>query len=217
LRGERHDRRVSASGDTGRAATSRAAHFAMAAARCSAVQSRGRRRASVKKIRHFCRPLSIQAFAERPLAMNAFTDPVFAAYSLAVAVLIATLYGLGFATAKTRADRKAVLNHEDVGVNKGASVVEIEHPDVQRIKRAHLNLIENAVPFFAIGMLYTMTAPSLTFARALFAIFVLVRLFHAFFYLSAKQPWRTLSFVVGALVNVIMLVQVLRTLLPAMF
>jgi microsomal prostaglandin-E synthase 1 len=148
--------------------------------------------------------------------MNAFTDPVFQAYSLAVVAVIVTLYGLGFNTAKIRAERKAVLNPEDVGVNKGAKVVDLEHPDVQRIKRAHLNLIENAVPFFAIGLLYTMTAPSLTFARALFTIFVVVRLFHAFFYLSAKQPWRTISFAIGTAVNVIMIVQVLRTLLPAM-
>lgn len=145
-----------------------------------------------------------------------FRDPVFQAYALSVAVLVTALYGLGFHTAKTRAARKIVINHEDVGINGGAKVADLEHVDVQRIKRAHLNLLENAVPFFAIGFLYTLTAPGLGFARALFAVFVVIRLFHAVFYLSAKQPYRTLSFAVGALVNLTMVVQVLRVVVPAM-
>lgn len=144
------------------------------------------------------------------------TQPVFASYALAVCVLVVTLYGLGFNTAKVRAERKIVVNAEDVGVNPGARVADNEHPDVLRIKRAHLNLIENAVPFFVIGGLYSLTSPGLALARSLFVIFVVIRLFHAVFYLTAKQPFRTLSFVIGALVNLIMLVQVLRAVVPAL-
>lgn len=149
--------------------------------------------------------------------MNAFSDPVFQAYTLAAAATIVLLYALGFLTAKTRADRKVVLNPEDVSVNGGAKVADIEHPDVLRIKRAHLNLLETAVPFFAIGFLYTATAPNLTLARALFGVFILVRVLHAVFYLGAKQPFRTIMFAAGTLVNVTMLVQVLRALFAAMF
>jgi uncharacterized MAPEG superfamily protein len=144
---------------------------------------------------------------------SALHDPLFQAYALSVAVLVLTLYGLGFATAKTRADRKIVVNPEDMAINGGASVSEAEHADVLRFKRAHQNLLENVVPFLGIGFLYTLTAPDLTFARALFAIFVIVRVLHAVFYISAKQPFRTLSFVIGALVNVVMVVQVLRAAL----
>ena len=145
--------------------------------------------------------------------MPIFSDPVFQAYALGVSAVVVTLYGLGFHTAKLRADRKIVLNPEDVGVNRGARVAEVEHPDVLRVKRAHLNLVENAVPFFAIGLLYTMTDPSVNLARALFAIFVGIRVFHAVFYLAAKQPFRTLSFVIGALCNLTMVVQVVRAAL----
>lgn len=149
--------------------------------------------------------------------MSAFADPVFQAYALSVLVVSTTLFGLGFVTAKRRAERKVVVNAEDVSVNSGAQVGDAEHPDVLRIKRAHLNLLESAVPFFAIGLLYTFTAPNLTLARALFGGFAVVRLLHAVFYLSAKQPMRTISFALGTLCNVIMIVQVLRALLPAMF
>jgi prostaglandin-E synthase 1 len=161
--------------------------------------------------------VSIAAGLVRPRGMNAFADPVFQAYTLAASATIVLLYALGFLTAKTRAERKIVLNPEDVSVNSGSKVGEVEHPDVLRIKRAHLNLLETAVPFFAIGFLYTATAPSVTLARVLFGAFVVVRVLHAVFYLGAKQPFRTIMFAGGTLVNVIMLVQVMRTLLPAMF
>lgn len=137
-------------------------------------------------------------------------DPTFQLYALSSAVLVLILYGLAFFTAKIRSDRKAILNAEDVAVNSGAQLVEIEHPDVQRIKRAHLNALENSVPFFAMGLLYTLTSPSLTMARILFLTFVGVRLLHAVFYLTAKQPFRTLSFTVCAVVNLVMVVQVIR-------
>jgi glutathione S-transferase len=140
-------------------------------------------------------------------------DPVFQLYALCSSVLVVVLYGLGFLTAKTRAERKVVVNHEDTKVNGGASVQDAEHADVQRLKRAHINSLENAVPFFAIGLLYTMTSPSLALARGLFITFAAIRLLHAVFYVSAKQPFRTASFAVGALINLTMVVQVVRAVL----
>ena len=140
------------------------------------------------------------------------SQPVFVLYAECCAVLVVTMYALGFMTAKTRADRKKVINAEDVKIN-GAEVVDVEHGDVQRIKRAHLNALENAVPFFVIGFIYTQTSPSMMVARIFFLTFVGLRLFHAMFYLTAKQPFRTLSFAVGALVNLAMVVQVLRAVL----
>lgn len=148
--------------------------------------------------------------------MDTFRDPVLQAYALSVCAVIVTLYYLGFTTARIRAARQVVVNPEDVGVNPGARVGEVEHPDVQRIQRAHRNALENAVPFFAIGLLYAMTGPGLTLTRALFATFVAVRVFHAAFYLTARQPYRTASFVIGAVVNLTMTVQVARAVFAAM-
>lgn len=135
-------------------------------------------------------------------------DPVLQAYALSASVIAFSLYALGFLTAKTRADRRVVVNSEDAGINRGAQVAEHEHADVLRIKRAHLNALENAVPFFALGLLYTMSAPSPTLARALFGAFVVARLLHAVFYLKAIQPFRTLTFVTGALINLALFVQI---------
>jgi prostaglandin-E synthase 1 len=138
------------------------------------------------------------------------STPAFHLYAMSSAALVVLLYGLGFLTGKTRELRKAVLNPEDVRVYRGAAVVDVEHPDVQRIKRAHANLIENAVPFFVIGFLYVLTDPSILVARALLLAFVAFRFLHALFYLTGRQPFRAGSFAVGAFINLIMVVQVVR-------
>lgn len=140
-------------------------------------------------------------------------QPAIQLYALTSAIIIVIMYGLGFWTAAVRASRRSVVNPEDVGVNPGSHVVEVEHPDVQRIKRAHTNAIENAVPFFAIGLLYALTAPGMTMARILFFGFLGFRLLHAVFYLAGKQPFRTLSFAVAAIINLVMVVQVIRAVL----
>ena len=61
------------------------------------------------------------------------TQPAFQAYAVAVAILVVTLYGLGFNTARVRAARKVVVNPEDVGINGGARVA-----DNDQIGRAHV-------------------------------------------------------------------------------
>jgi glutathione S-transferase len=73
-----------------------------------------------------------------------------------------------------------------------------------------MNLIESALPFFAIGLVYAMTDPSVTMARVLFFGFVAVRVLHAAFYLMKMQPARVIAFAGGMLVNLVMVVQVLR-------
>lgn len=131
-------------------------------------------------------------------------SPVFQMYTVSCVILLATLYALAFHTALTRGARRVVVNPEDVALDGRVSVAEVDHPDVQRIKRAHLNLLENAVPFFVVGFLYTLTGPGVAMAAGLFGVFVVIRVLHAAFYLTATQPFRTASFAIGALVNLIM-------------
>jgi glutathione S-transferase len=140
-------------------------------------------------------------------------QPVFQAYAVASALLVLGLHAVAWATGHVRSGRKTVLNREDTKVYKGASVVDLEHADVQRAKRVHLNLIENALPFFVIGFVYTLTDPSLVMARLLFFGFVALRLLHALFYMKAIQPARAMSFFGGMLVNLVMVAQVLRAVL----
>lgn len=141
------------------------------------------------------------------------SQPVFQTFALCSVLLVLLMYAIGFWTAKVRNDRKSVINPEDVKVSRGSVPVEVEHPDVQRLKRAHLNALENTVPFIIIGFLYSQSSPAPTVAGAFYFTFVAARLAHLIFYVGARQPFRTMSFALGAIINVTMAIQVLRAVL----
>ena len=134
---------------------------------------------------------------------------VFHYYALASAILSLQLLSLALWTGTVRVMRKQWVNPEDAKLNKGEKA-EADHPDVLRVKRAHQNLIENAIPFFVVGALYAATGATRTGALAYFGTFTAVRLLHSLFYLWGKQPWRTLMFAVGVLAVVGMAVHVIR-------
>ena len=136
-------------------------------------------------------------------------NPALTLYALCAAILAVHLLLLALWTGSVRVQRKVWVNPEDAKLNKGENV-EADHPDVQRVKRAHLNAIENAVPFFAVGLLYALTAPSQTGALAYFWTFTAVRILHSIFYLWGRQPFRTLMFAIGLLATIGMAVHVIR-------
>jgi uncharacterized MAPEG superfamily protein len=131
--------------------------------------------------------------------MHAFLDnPALALFALTGSALAIHLILLALWTGTVRVRTKAWVNPEDARLNKGSNV-DVDHPDVQRVKRAHQNAIENFVPFFAIGLLFSLTTPSVTAAKAYFFTFLAVRVLHSIFYLWGRQPFRTLMFAVGVL------------------
>ncbi len=136
-------------------------------------------------------------------------NPATALYALAATIVALHLVALALWTGTVRVMRKQWVNPEDARLNKGEHV-DLEHEDVSRVKRAHGNAIENALPFFVVGALYAATAPGRTAALAYFGTFVAVRLLHSIFYLWGRQPFRTLSFAAGVLAVIGMAVHVLR-------
>jgi glutathione S-transferase len=129
--------------------------------------------------------------------MSLLHTPAFDVYALACLALVSLFYFLAFRTGGVRTRAKAVVNPEDVRVYVGASVVDVEHADVQRVKRAHLNLLENSVPFFVVGFLFALTEPGLLVASTLYGLFVASRVLHAAVYLSGRQPVRSAAWFVG--------------------
>ena len=62
--------------------------------------------------------------------------------------------------------------------------------------------MENIFLFFANAAFYVATGPSLGLANNLMRLFVLSRYFHTYVYLSSiGQPWRGVSWMVGASVQ----------------
>lgn len=69
--------------------------------------------------------------------------------------------------------------------------------DVERVRRAHRNDLENCLPFMAIAFLYTFTNPDAFIAINLIRAAVLARIGHTLFYaIMPMQPWRAISYFV---------------------
>jgi uncharacterized MAPEG superfamily protein len=119
-------------------------------------------------------------------------------FAFSAAILAVHLVLLALWTGTVRVKRKQWVNPEDAALNKGEAVPS-DHADVLRVKRAHANALENAVPFFAVGALYVASGASRTGALAYCITFLVARVAHTFFYLGGKQPFRTMSFAVGVL------------------
>jgi glutathione S-transferase len=145
--------------------------------------------------------------------MSLLTEtPGLAAYAIASTTIALQLVALALWTGRVRVQKNRWVNPEDAKAAKGEQVDE-EDDDVARVKRAHVNLLENAVPFFVVGALFVATAPSRTASIAYFGTFVGARILHSIFYLWGRQPFRTLSFGVGVLAIAGMAVHVLRAAL----
>jgi glutathione S-transferase len=134
------------------------------------------------------------------------SDPVFQAYVASVVVLSLNLLGLANATAFTRNKGGEVINPEDKRLNDKAAVVYDEgNDDTQRHRRAHRNALENIPLFMITGLIFAMTGPGKTFAIAIFSAFTVFRIAHSICYVKGIQPFRTISFALGQLTQVVML------------
>jgi uncharacterized MAPEG superfamily protein len=88
-------------------------------------------------------------------------------------------------------------------------VTVVEAPEVARIKRLHLNDLENIPIFLVLGLLFVIMGGSQEGAQAYFYTFVIARILHTVVYLAGLQPWRTLTWAVQVLVMIGLAVQIL--------
>ncbi len=132
-------------------------------------------------------------------------------YGLSCTALALHLLILAAMTGGLRTRAKAYVNPEDARTLKG-SEVDADAPVVQRAKRAHMNAIENFVPFVAIGFFYALTGPGKLGAEVYFGVFVAARVLHSIFYMMGLQPWRTAMFGIGAAALTGMGLHVIRVL-----
>lgn len=145
--------------------------------------------------------------------MTTFADqPVLKLYAIVATALALHLVFLALWTGRVRFQHKRWVNPEDAKINKGEQA-DSDHPDTLRVKRAHQNAIENAIPFFAIGLLYVLSGASKTGAQAYFFTFLGARVLHSLFYLWGRQPFRSLMFAAGVLAMFGMSYQILRAAL----
>ena len=137
---------------------------------------------------------------------SVIANPVTQLYVATAVVLGFNLLTLANNTALTRAKASEVINPEDKKLNAEADVVfEAGNDKTARYRRAHRNALENIPLFLITGFLLTLTSISFTGAAVFFGIFVFARIVHSVCYVGGIQPFRTMSFVIGALTQAALL------------
>jgi glutathione S-transferase len=116
--------------------------------------------------------------------------------------------GMSMLTGHMRHKKKAFANEEDASMLKVD--VRLNDPDVERVRRAHLNDLENIPMFFAVGALYLTTEPSEELAINLFRAYAAGRVLHTLVYAvkPLPQPSRAIAFSIPFFITVYMGVKV---------
>jgi glutathione S-transferase len=146
-------------------------------------------------------------------------NPLFATYVIAATLMILKAVGMSWLTVVRMMQAKGGFRSpEDLRktpLNPEPNAKQLE-PDerVERIRRIHLNDLENLPFFLAAGFLYVLTGPPLWLAQALLYGYVVSRLLHFAAYATAQtHDLRATLWTIGSLILVFMTV---RTLLAAL-
>ncbi|XP_036318440.1 microsomal glutathione S-transferase 1 isoform X1 [Rhagoletis pomonella] len=136
-------------------------------------------------------------------------NEVLRAYLFWSAILVLKMLFMSLLTGLMRFRTQTFANPEDL-LDKRLKV-KFDNSDVERVRRAHRNDLENILPFFAIGFLYVLIDPAPGLAINLFRAVGIARIIHTIVYavVVMPQPSRALAFFVALGATVYMAVQVL--------
>ncbi|XP_030005883.1 prostaglandin E synthase [Sphaeramia orbicularis] len=138
-----------------------------------------------------------------------FSSDVFSCFVFYGVLLVLKMYIIAIITGQARLRNKAFANPEDA-LRHGGLQFHREDPYVERCRRAHINDIENILPFLFLGAVYSLIGPSLGTARLHFLVFFLARVLHSVAYLFAlRAPTRSLSYIIAQIPCVSMALQIL--------
>ena len=144
--------------------------------------------------------------------MESFSsNPAFATYATCVSILGVKMMFSAFYTGTRRQASQGYINPEDATAfgKAGATAADREAPAVAHGLRIQRNDLENIPLFFAVGLVFVLSGASAFSAAAYFWTFTAARIAHTFFYMNHLQPFRALSFLVGAAATLGMIVRIL--------
>ncbi|KAM3966746.1 microsomal glutathione S-transferase 1 [Aphomia sociella] len=128
------------------------------------------------------------------MASFSFSDPAVQSYAFYSGILALKTLGVAILTSRARYSKKVFANEEDAKLKNG--VVKFDDPDVERVRRAHRNDLENIPVFWVLGGLYLTTGPAAATATTLFRAYTAGRILHTIVYAikPLPQPARGLAF-----------------------
>nr|ACO14959.1 Microsomal glutathione S-transferase 1 [Caligus clemensi] len=135
--------------------------------------------------------------------MLGIQDDLWASYCFYGGLILLKLVVMSPLAGLSRMKKKVFSNEEDAKMAQGK--VTLNDPDVERIRRAHLDDIENIVPFLLIAPIYLTTDPCKLLAVSIFRVFTLGRYMHTITYLNEVQPWRAVGFFLNIFCNFFMI------------
>ncbi|KAJ8924266.1 hypothetical protein NQ315_007058 [Exocentrus adspersus] len=151
-----------------------------------------------------------QAVVTEALSLN---NPLFGCYAFYCAVLVLKMMFMSVFTAMTRLKTEVFASPEDAVFARSAKARArtnlIRDENVERVRRAHLNDLENIPIFLIVSLVYILTNPSYFLATMLIRIYALARIIHTFVYavVVIPQPARGISWFVGFAITGYMAVQ----------
>lgn len=145
---------------------------------------------------------------------NWLNNPAFVVYAITCLVLSVNVIFLWGYSGATRAKTKTAINEEDAA-RFGAQLKETDPPPVARVLRAHRNAQANIYPFLFLGLVFVLAGGHAGPAKIIFGVFTVARLSHSYAYLAGKQPWRTASFIVGALATIALMLEIIWLMIQA--
>lgn len=147
--------------------------------------------------------------------MISLSDPLFATYAIAAAIMILKVVAMSWLTVVRMTQAKGGFRSpEDLrktALNPAPDPKQLL-PDerVERVRRIQMNDLENVPFFLAAGFLYVLAGPSLVEAQIVLYGYVISRLLHFSAYLAARtHDMRATLWTVGSLLLIYMTVRAL--------
>ncbi|KAK0090640.1 hypothetical protein PV325_009383 [Microctonus aethiopoides] len=128
--------------------------------------------------------------------MAVIRDDLMSEFAFFSSILVLKMLAMAFLTGRQRFSKKVFANPEDVR-DKSAKI-KLDDEDVERVRRAHRNDLENILPWFIMTFVWLTTGPSSLLATILIRTFTFARIVHTLVYAVVPlQPHRAIAFFVG--------------------
>ncbi|XP_030745897.1 microsomal glutathione S-transferase 1-like [Sitophilus oryzae] len=143
------------------------------------------------------------------IVSEVLNNPLLRAYFFYASLLVLKMLFMSLWTGTKRMKTKTFSSPEDIVRLPKAKVSTNEN--VERVRRAHLNDVENIPIFLVISLGYILTNPSYAVTLLLFRAYTLARYIHTFVYAIyvIPQPARAFSWGTGYAITIYMAVSTL--------
>jgi uncharacterized MAPEG superfamily protein len=135
-------------------------------------------------------------------------------YALTAIILTLKMSAISVVQGLARTRAKVFINPEDARTF-GTQTAAEEAPTVNRAARAWRNDLENIPIFLILGWIYVSAGLSTTPFVIYCVVFVIARILHTICYLNGVQPLRTISFVLGSVAMLALLINLLTGIVLA--